>query len=64
LDFVLIVSYRVFPTSQITFVGTVVNIAKSPTNISSTIEDGTGSIDVRQWIDTADDDTGKMAGIE
>lgn len=49
---------------HITFVGTVVNIAKSATNISSTIEDGTGSIDVRQWTDTADDDTGKMAGIE
>lgn len=52
------------PNRQVTFVGTIVNIAKSATNVSSTIEDGTGSIDVRQWTDTADDDTGKMAGIE
>ncbi|KAK9894142.1 replication protein A, subunit RPA32 [Cystobasidium minutum MCA 4210] len=49
---------------HVVFVGTIVNIAKSATNVSSTIEDGTGTIDVRQWIDTADDDTGKMAGID
>ena len=54
----------VCPCFQVVFVGTIVNIAKSATNVSSTIEDGTGTIDVRQWIDTADDDTGKMAGIE
>ena len=27
-------------------------------------EDGTGQIDVRQWVESADDDTGASAGIE
>lgn len=53
-----------FRPYQVIFVGAVVNIAKSATNISSNIEDGTGNIDVRQWTETADDDSGKMAGIE
>lgn len=40
-------------------VGVVRNIAKTATNVSYTIEDGTGQISVRRWWDTAvqqDDD--------
>lgn len=49
---------------QVTFVGNITNMGKSNTNCSCTIEDGTGSIDVRLWLETADDDSGRLEGIE
>lgn len=51
-------------TPQLTFVGNVTNMTKSATNASLSIEDGTGTIDVRLWMETADDDGGKLANIE
>ena len=39
-------------------------MARGQMNLSLTVEDGTGSIDVRLWLETADDDSGKMEGIE
>ena len=39
-------------------------MARGNTNCSCTVEDGTGSIDVRVWLETGDDDTGKLSGIE
>lgn len=39
-------------------------MAKGQMNLSLSVEDGTGAIDVRLWLETADDDSGKMQGIE
>lgn len=39
------------------------NQSTTATNVSYDIGDGTGYIDVRQWLDTADDEAGKMDGI-
>ena len=49
---------------QVTFVAYITNMARGNTNCSCTVEDGTGSIDVRVWLETGDDDTGKLSGIE
>jgi replication factor A2 len=49
---------------QVLLVGSITNKSTTATNVSYEIGDGTGYIDVRQWLDTADDDTGKMDGIE
>jgi replication factor A2 len=48
---------------QLTFVGVVRNVSSFPTNVSYSVEDGTGSIDVRQWLDGNADETGKTDGI-
>lgn len=45
-------------------VGSVHNTSRSATNVSYEIGDGTGYIDVRLWLDSADDETGKTAGVE
>ena len=45
-------------------IGSVRNKASSATNVSYEIGDGTGYIDVRQWLDSADDEAEKMDGIE
>ena len=45
-------------------VGSVRNKSASATNVSYEVGDGTGYIDVRQWLDSADDEAGKMEGIE
>ncbi|KAH8089703.1 hypothetical protein HD553DRAFT_327748 [Filobasidium floriforme] len=45
-------------------VGVVRNISRTATNVSYTIEDGTGEMSARVWLDTADDDNGKTGGIE
>lgn len=45
-------------------VGSVVNYSANATAVTYSIGDGSGYIDVRQWLDTADDESGKMAGIE
>lgn len=49
---------------HVTFVGNITNMVRSATNASCSIEDGTGTIDVRLWMETADNDTGKLDGIE
>ena len=49
---------------QVTVVGVVRNISRTATNVSYTIEDGTGEISARLWLDTADDDNAKTGGIE
>lgn len=48
---------------QLTFVAVVRNISRNATNVSFNVEDGTGSIDVRQWLDSNSDDTGKASEI-
>jgi replication factor A2 len=45
-------------------VGSVHNHTASATNVSYEIGDGTGYVDVRLWLDSADDEAGKMSGIE
>lgn len=49
--------------NHVSFVAKVLNITRGTTNISYTVEDGTGSIDVRSWIDSQEDDTGMGDGI-
>ena len=49
---------------QILLVGAVRNENKSATNVSYEIGDGTGYIDARMWLDTADDEAGKTEGVE
>ena len=44
--------------------GSVHNKSVSATNVSYEIGDGTGYVDVRLWLDSADDEAGKMDGIE
>jgi hypothetical protein len=39
------------PVTQITFVGQVRHVQPQPTNITLKIEDGTGTIEVKKWID-------------
>ncbi|WFD36108.1 Replication factor A protein 2 [Malassezia cuniculi] len=41
--------------SQVTFVAWIRSIARNATNVSYTLDDGTGQIDVRQWIDNTAD---------
>ncbi|GMK53980.1 hypothetical protein CspeluHIS016_0105660 [Cutaneotrichosporon spelunceum] len=48
----------------IQFVGTVHNMSSTATNFSYEIGDGYGYIDVRQWLDSSDDESGKTEGIE
>ncbi|BEJ12190.1 hypothetical protein CspHIS471_0206500 [Cutaneotrichosporon sp. HIS471] len=48
----------------IQFVGTVHNRSSTATNVSYEVGDGYGYIDVRQWLDSSDDDSGKTDGIE
>ncbi|WVQ83041.1 hypothetical protein IAT38_005179 [Cryptococcus sp. DSM 104549] len=50
--------------SLITMVGSVRNSSTSATNVSYEVGDGTGYIDVRVWLDSADDETGKTKDIE
>lgn len=49
---------------HVTLVAVITNMARGQMNLSLTVEDGTGSIDVRLWLETADDDSGKMEGID
>lgn len=49
---------------QLTFCAVIRNISKNATNISYTMEDGTGEIEVRQWLDSTSDDSGKAADIQ
>ncbi|KAI1874825.1 uncharacterized protein JN550_002254 [Neoarthrinium moseri] len=45
--------------SQVTFVGMVRNISPQTTNITFKLDDGTGLIEVKQWLDADKDDSGK-----
>jgi replication factor A2 len=36
-------------------IGTVMNVSVTATNVSYTIGDGTGYIDARKWLDSADE---------
>ena len=38
--------------TQLTFVGQVRNVTAQPTNVTLKIDDGTGQIEVKRWIDT------------
>lgn len=42
--------------SQVTLVAWVQNISRNATNVSYTLDDGTGQLDVRQWIDNSADE--------
>ena len=44
---------------HITFVGVVRNVVVQSTNITYRVEDGTGAIDVKQWLDADSDTSGK-----
>ncbi|GAK64515.1 replication protein A, subunit RPA32 [Moesziomyces antarcticus] len=48
---------------QLTFVAVVRNISRNATNIAYSVEDGTGQMEVRQWLDSSSDDTQKAAEI-
>ncbi|WWC70927.1 uncharacterized protein I206_104879 [Kwoniella pini CBS 10737] len=50
--------------AQVLLIGSVHNSSTSATNVSYEIGDGTGYIDVRLWLDSADDEAGKAKGIE
>ncbi|WWC96252.1 hypothetical protein V866_003119 [Kwoniella sp. B9012] len=50
--------------AQVLLIGSVHNSSSSATNVSYEIGDGTGYIDVRLWLDSADDENGKAKGIE
>lgn len=50
--------------AQVIVVGSVHNTATTATNVQYEIGDGTGYIDVRLWLDSADDEAGKTSGIE
>ncbi|KAL7415051.1 hypothetical protein BDY24DRAFT_383552 [Mrakia frigida] len=51
--------------NQVTVVAIVRNLANQATNVSITLEDGTGQCDARLWLDTTADSTtgGQMEGI-
>jgi len=50
---------------QVTIVGQVVSIQSQTTNCVYTIDDGTGRIEARQWIDSSsEEETSKWRGIE
>ena len=46
--------------SQVTLVAWIQNIARNATNVSYTLDDGTGQLDVRQWIDNSADEGAKV----
>lgn len=56
-----------YPLAQITFVGQVRQVNPQTTNITYRIDDGTGSIDVKKWIDTqnmSDTDPAELHPLE
>jgi replication factor A2 len=50
--------------NQVSFVARVMNMSRGTTHYSFDMHDGTGSIDVRLWMDSADDDSGHAQGVE
>ncbi|EPQ30444.1 uncharacterized protein PFL1_01970 [Pseudozyma flocculosa PF-1] len=49
---------------QLTFVAVVRNVSRNATNVSYSMEDGTGQIEVRQWLDSSSDDNQKASEID
>ena len=45
---------------QVTLVAWIQNMSRNATNVSYTLDDGTGQLDVRQWIDNSTDDGAKV----
>jgi replication factor A2 len=60
--------FVIFPAnivSKITLVGQVVTIQSQTTNCVYWIDDGSGRVEARHWIDsTSEEDAGKWGGIE
>ncbi|WVQ73296.1 hypothetical protein IAR50_002864 [Cryptococcus sp. DSM 104548] len=50
--------------SQVLLVGSVRNASTTATNVAYEIGDGTGYVDVKLWLDSADDQSGKIDGIQ
>lgn len=48
---------------QLTFVAVVRNVSRNATNVAYSVEDGTGQIEVRQWLDSSSDDSSKTSDI-
>ena len=48
---------------QITFVGQIRNVSTQTTNITYKVDDGTGTVEVKQWIDS-DTSTFQQGGVE
>ncbi|CAO1618264.1 unnamed protein product [Parajaminaea phylloscopi] len=48
---------------QLTLVAVVRNISRTATNVLYSVEDGTGTIEVRQWLDSSSDDSEKAVNI-
>lgn len=56
-------------TTQVTFVGQIRNISKQTTNVTYKLDDGTGSMEVKVWIDAEtyanqDESSGKVEPVE
>jgi hypothetical protein len=58
--YLLKTSYRL-PRTQVSFCGVVRDIVRNATNVLLQVEDGTGGIEVRKWIDSSD---GESEGFE
>lgn len=50
--------------TQVTFVGQVRNVSQQATNFTYKLDDGTGTIEVKQWIDADAAETGKSRLVE
>jgi len=50
----------VLNSRQVTLVAWIQNMSRNATNVSYTLDDGTGQLDVRQWIDNSTDDGAKV----
>ncbi|ODO05119.1 replication factor A2 [Cryptococcus wingfieldii CBS 7118] len=50
--------------TQVLLVGSVRNASTTATNVAYEIGDGTGYVDVKLWLDSADDQSGKTDGIQ
>ncbi|EIW67669.1 hypothetical protein TREMEDRAFT_18062, partial [Tremella mesenterica DSM 1558] len=53
-----------YDVGQVLLVGSVRAVSKSATNVQVEIGDGTGYIDARLWLDSAEDESEKAKGIE
>lgn len=49
--------------SQITVVGVVRNIATQATNVSISLEDGTGACDLKFWLNDEGEDDPRLEGV-
>lgn len=49
---------------QLSLCAVVRNVARNATNVSYSVEDGTGTIEVKQWLDNSSDDAAKSADVQ